>query len=147
MSIYQSLKIYNPQKPGCIEFDRLGYLSKTTKGKRVLHVGCADWPISRARIQSGQLLHQRIQILADSVIGIDTSIEGIRIMRSFGIEDLQIIDAERMDFNNEFDLVLAGDVLEHMNNPGLFLKSAKKALKPGGEVIIAVPSAAECAAI
>lgn len=141
MSIYACLHIYDPAKSVSVEFNRLNHLAAACQKKRVLHVGCSDWPITESRITSGNLLHSRLEAVAESVIGIDLSEEGINIMRAHGFDNVQVMDAERMPFENEFDVILAGDVLEHMNNPGLFLESAKRALRPGGEIVIAVPSA------
>ena len=36
--------------------------------------------------------------------------------------------------------VFAGDVIEHLSNPGLFLDACKNNLKPGGRVIITTPN-------
>jgi SAM-dependent methyltransferase len=38
-----------------------------------------------------------------------------------------------------FDLVFASNVLEHLEEPGLFLRSAFRALRPGGRALFAVP--------
>ena len=141
MSIYRKLDIYDPNQEASLERDRLVYLTSIAKQKRVLHVGCTDWPITRERLQSGNMLHHRLVGVAEQVVGIDLSSDGIDILRASGVEDVHVMDAERMDFEDEFDVVMAGDVLEHLNNPGLFIDRAKAALRPGGELVIAVPSA------
>lgn len=43
---------------------------------------------------------------------------------------------------NEFDVVIMLDVLEHMTNPVQFLKNILKLLKPNSELIISVPNVA-----
>ena len=39
-----------------------------------------------------------------------------------------------------FDVIFAGDVIEHLSNPGLFLDSCKRHLKSDGQLIITTPN-------
>jgi SAM-dependent methyltransferase len=111
------------------------------KGKCVLHVGCSDFPITEERIRSRNLLHIKLQDSAKEVIGIDLSEEGIGILKTFGIDNVFVMDAEDIKLTTSFDTILGGDVLEHMNNPGKFLEKASRLLNPNGEIILGVPSA------
>ena len=43
--------------------------------------------------------------------------------------------------NRQFDLIIAGDVLEHLPNPGLFLQSCNNILSPRGRIIITTSNA------
>lgn len=50
--------------------------------------------------------------------------------------------AESFDLGGEkFDLIFAGDLIEHLPNPGLFLSAAAAHLAPGGRLIVTTPSA------
>jgi SAM-dependent methyltransferase len=50
--------------------------------------------------------------------------------------------AESFDLGGElFDLVFAGDLIEHLPNPGLFLGAAARHLAPGGRLVITTPNA------
>jgi len=51
------------------------------------------------------------------------------------------MDAENLDLTAKFDAILAGDVLEHLNNPGKFVERARCLLNRDAELIIGVPSA------
>lgn len=141
MSIYNTLKIYDADKKSHLEFDRNSYLKNCTKNKKILHVGCTDFPITQQRIDDNNLLHQKLLDNAKEVVGIDLSDEGISILINHGYKDVFVMDAENMKFTTKFDLILAGDVLEHMNNPGMFLDNARTLLEVDAEIIIAVPSA------
>ena len=141
MSIYRTLKIYTKQKAFYFELNRNEYLRKQVSGKTVLHIGCSDFPITKQRIHDGTLLHALIQKNAQKILGIDLSEEGIAILNECGFEDVCIMNAESMKLNSKFDIILAGDVLEHLNNPGLFLEKICSLLNPGGELIVGVPSA------
>lgn len=48
--------------------------------------------------------------------------------------------AENFDFDVKFDVIFAGDIIEHLSNPGLFLNSCTKNLKSGGRLIITTPN-------
>ena len=49
------------------------------------------------------------------------------------------MDARRIPFEEEFDVVGAFDVLEHINEDDVVLRQMLQAIKPGGGVIITVP--------
>lgn len=141
MAIYNTLQIYDPEQKFNLEFDRNEYLRKTILGKSVLHVGCSDFPITQQRIEENSLLHQYLQDSAKKIVGIDLSEKGINILKEHGFDNVILMDAENISLSTKFDVILAGDVLEHLNNPGLFLKKARTLLNSGGEIIIGVPSA------
>ena len=50
------------------------------------------------------------------------------------------VSAENFDFDVEFDVIFAADIIEHLSNPGLFLQSCKKNLKSDGKIIICTPN-------
>ena len=49
-------------------------------------------------------------------------------------------NAENFSLNKRFDVLFAGDVLEHLSNPGLFLSAARRHLEPGGRLVISTPN-------
>lgn len=63
---------------------------------------------------------------------------------SFGIDIREpadkICSAENFNLGKKFDAVLAGELIEHLDNPGLFLDCAYRHLKPGGNLIITTPN-------
>ncbi|MCK4386490.1 MAG: class I SAM-dependent methyltransferase [Candidatus Pacebacteria bacterium] len=48
--------------------------------------------------------------------------------------------AENFDFDNKFDVIFAGDLIEHLSNLGQFLDSCKRNLKDDGRLIITTPN-------
>jgi 2-polyprenyl-3-methyl-5-hydroxy-6-metoxy-1,4-benzoquinol methylase len=48
--------------------------------------------------------------------------------------------AEDFSFNERFDVIFAGDVIEHLSNPGLFLNCCKLHLKKNGRLLITTPN-------
>jgi 2-polyprenyl-3-methyl-5-hydroxy-6-metoxy-1,4-benzoquinol methylase len=51
------------------------------------------------------------------------------------------MSAEDFSFPDKFDVIFAGDLIEHLSNPGLFLLCCKRQLKPGGKLVLTTPSA------
>src|SRR5690606_36892022 len=47
-------------------------------------------------------------------------------------------------FGPDFDVIVAGEVLERIPNPGIFLDQAAKCLRPGGILVVTVPNAFNC---
>lgn len=52
-----------------------------------------------------------------------------------------IQSAESFDIPIRFDAIVALDLIEHLPNPGLFLDTCKKHLKPEGRLILTTPNA------
>lgn len=114
------------------------------KGKTVLHLGCADYPFSREQYEAGNLLHQKITDVAKYAVGVDISAEGIAFLSSLGYKNLLVGDAEKLEglnINQQFDVVVAGEILEHLSNPGMFFSGIKFFLKNNGILILSVPNA------
>jgi len=48
---------------------------------------------------------------------------------------------ETFSFEKQFDVIIAGDILEHVDNQGLFLDNVHKHLKSDGVFILTTPNA------
>jgi 2-polyprenyl-3-methyl-5-hydroxy-6-metoxy-1,4-benzoquinol methylase len=58
----------------------------------------------------------------------------------FPADRYQKASAEDFHFDVQFDVIFAGDLIEHLSNPGLFLHCCRKALKPDGILILTTPN-------
>jgi predicted TPR repeat methyltransferase len=80
-------------------------------------------------------------------VGVDLDAEGIaRLRELMPGEEFHVINAEQLGSSPElagrkWDYIIAGDVVEHMDSPGLFFESALKLLADDGTLIVTVPSA------
>lgn len=112
--------------------------------KKVLHLGCADMPYTLER-GDGLLHNQLARVTAPGMLwGLDISLEGVHILRGKGFDNVIHGDVERMgpEFQHmDFDIVLAGEIIEHVANPGLFLKGLTSIMSEKTELILTTPNA------
>jgi 2-polyprenyl-3-methyl-5-hydroxy-6-metoxy-1,4-benzoquinol methylase len=120
------------------------------QNSNVLHVGCTHAPSTIERWNSGVILHKELcdqaKKIGSKVIGIDIDDSAIEFLRSkMPDETILNVDAHKLSeyFGEEqqFDLIIAGDVIEHLPNPGLFLQSCSNVLSPGGKILITTTNA------
>lgn len=106
------------------------------KDKSVLDVGCVGQDLDPA---SENWLHAKVRKVAKEVVGCDINVEGIRQLEQLGYT---IYTPEQLEQNQQrFDIVLMGDVIEHVNDPGAFLEFYKQFLNPGGKILVCTPNA------
>ncbi|WP_018690267.1 bifunctional 2-polyprenyl-6-hydroxyphenol methylase/3-demethylubiquinol 3-O-methyltransferase UbiG [Ahrensia kielensis] len=105
---------------------------KPFSGLRVLDIGCG-----------GGLLCEPMTRMGADVVGADASEKNIEIAKIHANQSGLAIDyrattSENLDANGEkFDVVLNMEVVEHVSDVDLFLKSCAHMVKPGGLIFIA----------
>lgn len=113
-------------------------------GRKTLHLGCADSPFTETAIKNGSLLHFELMDAASELYGFDNDPAAIETLRFHGVKNLVAANLERLsdiDFNETFDVIVAGEVIEHLSNPGLFLQGIGRFLRPEGKLIISTVNA------
>jgi predicted TPR repeat methyltransferase len=108
-------------------------------------LGCVDEGFTEEGLRRGNFLHSRLLAVTESLWGVDISERGIKTLQGIGIPNLIVGDVEKLNTltslqNEKFDIILAGEILEHLNNPGLFLQSVKSLFFPETKMIITVPN-------
>ncbi len=103
--------------------------------KRVLDVGCATGYLAQALVERGC-----------TVAGVEFDAEAAEEARPH-LERLVIGDLEAMDLaeafgDDRFDVIVFGDVLEHLREPLPVLRGARKLLAGGGSVVASIPNVA-----
>lgn len=123
---------------------RLSTIKRLCKGRKTLHLGCADSPFTETAIANGSLLHFELLDTASELYGFDNDPSALEIIRFHGAKNLVAADLERLselDFNETFDVIVAGEVIEHLSNPGLFLHGIGRFLRPKGRLVISTVNA------
>jgi 2-polyprenyl-3-methyl-5-hydroxy-6-metoxy-1,4-benzoquinol methylase len=103
--------------------------------KRVLDVGCATGYLARALREQGC-----------RVSGVEydpaAAAEAEPALDKLVVGDLEQLDLTVELAGEQFDVVVFGDVLEHLRDPLPVLRSVRELLVPGGAVVISVPNIA-----
>jgi len=113
--------------------DRIEWITEQCKGKDVLNIGCVgeiDWIPNHP-----QWLHGAIGKRARSLVGIDIDRMGIEKLRKYGYDAIYA-DAQKFVSKHSVDVVVAGAILEHLDNSGLFLDCAYKSLCRNGRLVV-----------
>jgi 2-polyprenyl-3-methyl-5-hydroxy-6-metoxy-1,4-benzoquinol methylase len=103
--------------------------------KRVLDVGCSTGYLARV-----------LNALGNTVSGVEYDAAAAKEAEP-DLVKLVVGDLETLDLVDEFgegsfDVVVFGDVLEHLRDPMPVLRGARPLLAPGGSVVISVPNIA-----
>lgn len=110
------------------------------KGKHILDVGCG-----------GGIMSEGLARIGAKVTGIDASKEVIDVARTHADSNKKIetnkptyhnttIEEHAKCFPNHYDGVVASEIIEHVNNPQLFIQLCVHALKPGGRIFFTTPN-------
>lgn len=119
------------------------FLLHYCRGKDILHLGCCGSPYCQERYVKGDLFHVKLMLSALSVIGVDNNIDDVAFLKNNGIDNVYVGDVEKLDnniLNKKYHIVLAGEILEHINNPGLFLKGIDRIISEDVEFLLTVPN-------
>jgi 2-polyprenyl-3-methyl-5-hydroxy-6-metoxy-1,4-benzoquinol methylase len=106
-------------------------------GPDVLDVGCTDHTV---KLGQKVWVHGRLRERFPDCWGIDISSENIEAMRESGFSNLHVADAQNFSLQKRFDTIVAGELIEHLENPGEFLRCAREHLKPGGRIVLTTPN-------
>ncbi len=81
--------------------------------------------------------HAMLMALTNNVYGIDLDFDVSKLEHS---ERYFKANAEQFDLPLKFDVIFAGDIIEHLSNQGSFLASCSRNLKQGGVLILTTPN-------
>jgi len=104
---------------------------KPFKRLKILDIGCG-----------GGLLCEPLSILGAAMTGIDASKNNIEVAKLHSKKmdlsiDYMCNSPENLNLNNEFDVILNMEVIEHVSNTNLFIKNCSKLIKKNGIMFVA----------
>ncbi len=111
------------------------------RDKKVVDIGCVDHEASK--ITEERWLHGKILAVASECLGIDNDAPGIEAMlkRGFNVQLADITgDLSGVQEHGPFDVLVAGEVIEHLGSPESLLVAARQLLVPDGKLIITTPN-------
>lgn len=102
------------------------------KNKEVLDIGCLNHNMNMFELNP---LHLEIKKLSSYCLGVDIEKEVLKLGN-----DVICADATKLELNRKFDIVFAGEFIEHIYNHEAFLNVVKKHLKKDGYLILTTPN-------
>lgn len=129
-----------------IEKGRYDFILERCRGKRVLHLGCVDEGLLERKLKFGTLLHAELEKVAKEVWGFDVSREGIEWLKKYSQGRFVAGDVEHLDrvqelWRQSWDVIVATELIEHVDNVGLFLDSAKGLFSSNTVMVLTTPNA------
>ena len=121
-----------PMKPlhalGPVRLPILKRWSGEVKNKTILDVGCG-----------GGLICEPLARMGAKVTGIDAGAENIAVAKDHAKQSglkIDYVATTAEDFKGQFDVVMALEIIEHVDDPALFVESLVRLCKPKGTIII-----------
>ncbi len=111
-------------------------LAAVGTGNRVLDVGCSSGYLARPLAERG-----------NTIVGLELDAAAAREAEAY-CEQVVVGDVETMELpldRGSFDVVLCGDVVEHLRDPVSTLARLRPLLRPGGRLVLSTPNVANWA--
>lgn len=103
----------------------------------LLDIGCVQHDAETS--ENDDWLHAELYDRADEVLGVDRLPDDVKALQDAGY-DVVCADAERLDLDREFEVIVAGELIEHLSNVGQFLSRVRWHLQPEGRFILSTPN-------
>ncbi|MCA9211743.1 MAG: hypothetical protein KDB27_01665, partial [Planctomycetales bacterium] len=124
------------------------YLLKLCMNRNVVHLACAAWPFTNELLANGELLHLKLHDVCKNLVGIDVCRKGLDLLGDrfdelheadllCNEQFLQVID--KLDWVP--DVFVAGELIEHLDQPGRLLENCRSVMPPTAKLAITVPNA------
>ena len=134
---FKSLHLFNPTRIAFIKEKLISHFklnlnsSKPLKELKILDIGCG-----------GGLLCEPLNKLGATITGIDASKNNIEVAKLHSKEmnlDIKYIHCspENLNLQNEYDVVLAMEVVEHLLDINIFMQNCSKLIKKNGIMFVA----------
>lgn len=111
----------------CAHYGRDVNALEAFDGLDILDVGCG-----------GGLVCEPLARLGANATGADADAQAIDVAKAHAADSglgIEYLNTPAEDINVQFDVVLALEIIEHVNNPAEFVASISKLVKPGGMVV------------
>ena len=111
---------------------RYEFAGTMAAGKRVLDVACG----------TGYGVHMLAARGASHAIGVDvdpTVIADARSRYKHPNVDFEVADAGQLSFEEQFDMIVSFETIEHVSSPEQFLGRVRQCLRPGGIFLVSTP--------
>ncbi len=113
------------------------------KNKSVLHLGFVHHDYFKDKVKADSWLHLKISKVANELLGLDILKSQIEMIeKEFGFKSIvaDVTKLEKVNIKKKFDVIVCGELIEHIDNPGLMLDGIKKFMHKDSILIITTPN-------
>lgn len=119
-----------------LTFDRNRFLAEIVRGKSVLDVGIVNHTMDAT--DDPAWLHGHLAREARRCLGVDILKPEIdQLKKRFNV---LVADITAGPLEDHFDVITAGEVIEHIDRPGAMFQNCATMLESGGELILTTPN-------
>jgi 2-polyprenyl-3-methyl-5-hydroxy-6-metoxy-1,4-benzoquinol methylase len=115
----------------------INFFCKYARGKTVLDLGCVNH--NPLNYRSKYWVHKALCTVASDCVGMDICEDGINYLKEKGY-NVFVGNAEDFNIDRKFDVIVAGDLMEHLGNVSKFIECSKSHLKPSGFLLLSTPN-------
>ena len=116
---------------------KIAFAVKYCRNKDVLDIGCVQH--NPENYKSKYWLHKALKEVSSSIVGIDLYKSGVDYLNERGF-NIIFADAQQFDLGRKFDVIMAGDLIEHLEDFHGFLESCKRHMHSESRLIISTPN-------
>jgi 2-polyprenyl-3-methyl-5-hydroxy-6-metoxy-1,4-benzoquinol methylase len=117
--------------------NRTAYLCALASGKNVLDIGIVEHMLESSK--TDEWLHKHISKASKDCLGIDILAKEIEVLRDRGYNVLAH-DITTGPLDRKFELIVVGDVIEHLDNPSALFRNVAQMLAPTGRLVVSTPN-------
>jgi hypothetical protein len=124
--------------------DRDAYILARCSDRDVIHLGACDTPLTFAKAEKGELLHQKLRGHCRNLIGYDIDAASVSLLKEkFGIDDIVLRDLSEPFNRPELrgNLVICADIIEHVDNVGHLLSACNRMVPMDGAILLSTINA------
>ena len=135
MNKYDLTKLLRSNK----SIDKIQFLKKICRGKKVLDLGCIRHN-AEFSITDKNWLHGKLKAVAKYIVGVDYLFDEVKKIKSMGFNVIYGDVTKPLNLSEKFDVIVAGDLIEHLVNFEAFFDNCSNYLEDKGVLIITTPN-------
>lgn len=121
------------------EVPKDAFITELCEGRTVLDLGCIDHDVQTALALGDDWLHERVRRVAAETVGVDVLDDAASTLRELGY-DIRVADVENFQLDRTFDVIVAGDLIEHLSNIGQFLEAVSRHMHDTSLLVVTTPN-------